>query len=63
MSDHLFFLAEHPGSTIHAVEMLPVAQVFAVRGTTFQSRAVPVQELKQSVEIHGIFELSQSLVL
>lgn len=30
VSDHFFFLAKNSSGTIHTVEMLPVAKVFAV---------------------------------
>lgn len=36
MSDHFFFLAKYPGCAVHAVEMFPVAQVFAVRRPALQ---------------------------
>lgn len=29
--DHLFFLAEDPAGTVHAVEVFPVAKILAVR--------------------------------
>lgn len=40
MPDHLFFFAEDPRGAVHAVKMLSVPQVFAVRGTAFQGRTV-----------------------